>query len=182
MNKLTPKQKTFCQEYLVDLNATQAAIRAGYSKKSAGVVANEILMKPYIQAEIQKLMEKRSERIQVKADDVVKELALMAFSRLNNYLSWDGSGISMKDSDDLTDDQIACVVEIQETLTDKSSNLKFKLGDKLKSLELLGRHLGMFAEPEKGIGDININVAFGFGEDNLQGDSTNRIKQFKVNP
>jgi phage terminase small subunit len=123
------------------------------------------LKKPEIQAEIQSVMDKRSDRTQVKADDVVKELKLMAFSRLNNYLSWDAGGVRMKDSEGLTDDQIACVIEIQETLTDKSSNIKFKLGDKLKALEMLGKHLGIFAEDNKQR-KTDLNMTFILGEKN----------------
>ena len=149
MNKLTPKQKTFCEEYLVDLNGTQAAIRAGSSEKAAKEQGARLLTYANVKSALQGLMGKRSDRTQVKADDVVNELRLIGFSRLDNYLEWTASGVKLKSSEDLTDDQIACVVEIQESITEKSNNIKFKLGDKLKALELLGKHLGMFKENEK---------------------------------
>ena len=73
MAKLTPKQKTFIDEYLIDLNATQAAIRAGYSLKTANRIATENLSKPVIQAEIQKRMKDREERTEITQDFVMRE-------------------------------------------------------------------------------------------------------------
>lgn len=76
---LTAKQAAFVREYLVDLNATQAAIRAGYSKKTANVIASELLAKPNIQSAIQEEMKKRAERTEITADKVLKEFAKLAF-------------------------------------------------------------------------------------------------------
>lgn len=72
MHKLTNKQALFCKEYLIDLNATQAAIRAGYSKKTACKIGSENLQKPDIIKEIQSLMNKRSEKVEIDADWVLK--------------------------------------------------------------------------------------------------------------
>jgi phage terminase small subunit len=71
---LTPKQKQFCEEYLIDLNATQAAIRAGYSVKTANRIASENLSKPDIQDYICELKKKRQERTEYTQDDVIKDL------------------------------------------------------------------------------------------------------------
>jgi phage terminase small subunit len=70
--KLTPKQEMFCKEYLIDLNATQAAIRAGYSLKTAQRIGSENLSKPLIAERIQELMNKRSEKVEISADWVLK--------------------------------------------------------------------------------------------------------------
>lgn len=72
-SKLTAKQQRFVEEYLVDLNATQAAIRAGYSKKTASQIGEENLRKPDIQAAIQRRMDERSERLEIKTDDVLRK-------------------------------------------------------------------------------------------------------------
>lgn len=80
-NKLTPKQSLFCKEYLVDLNATQAAIRAGYSKNSARQTASANLSKPDIQNYIQELMKKREKKIEKTGKDVIEELAKLGFSK-----------------------------------------------------------------------------------------------------
>lgn len=104
MAKLTDKQKRFCEEYLIDLNATQAAIRAGYKPKNARSSASENLTKPDIQQYLQQLMQQRSQRTGITADDVIGELAKIAAA--------DGVEITGK--------------------------------EKLKALELLGKHLGLF--------------------------------------
>ena len=104
MPKLTNKQKRFCEEYLIDLNATQAAVRAGYSEKTADRIANQNLKKLEVQQYLQKLMQERSERTKISADDVVREHERIA----------------------MTDTEI----------TGK---------EKIKALELLGKHLGMFS-------------------------------------
>ena len=73
-SKLTEKQKMFCKEYMVDLNATQACIRAGYSEKTAKVIGSENLSKPYLQEEIARLMKSREERVQLTADKVLTDI------------------------------------------------------------------------------------------------------------
>jgi phage terminase small subunit len=73
MSKLTDKQEMFCKEYIIDLNATQAAIRAKYSEKTAGVIGLENLGKPLIQARLSELMKERSERVQIDADWVLRQ-------------------------------------------------------------------------------------------------------------
>jgi len=80
MAKLTDKQKVFCKEYLLDFNATRAAIAAGYSKKGARQTASDTLAKAYIQEEIKRLMESRNKRTEITADRVVNELAKFAFN------------------------------------------------------------------------------------------------------
>ena len=79
MAKLTAKQERFCREYIIDLNATQAAIRAGYSKKTANRIASENLSKLDIQKKIQELRQERAERTEITQDKVLKELAGIGF-------------------------------------------------------------------------------------------------------
>ncbi len=79
MTKLTAKQQRFVEEYLIDLNATQAAIRAGYSPKTAYSIENELLNKPEIRARIDITLAERSKRTGVNADRVIQELARIAF-------------------------------------------------------------------------------------------------------
>ena len=84
--KLKPKQARFVQEYLIDLNAAQAAIRAGYSAKTARVIGHENLTKPDIAAAIEKAMAERAERTEVTADLVVGELRKIAFANMADYM------------------------------------------------------------------------------------------------
>lgn len=142
--KLTPKQQRFVEEYLIDLNATQAAIRAGYSEKTARSVGAENLTKPYIQEAIQKSMDDRSKRTGIKADDVLKELAHIAFDDIKNYLSFTpdaeakyGVRIDIKDSDEID------TRNISEVSIGKDG-FKFKLYDKDSALVNVGKHLGLF--------------------------------------
>ena len=144
MAKLTNKQKKFIDEYLVDLNATQAAIRAGYKEKAAYRTGAENLRKPQIQEEIQKRMQERQQRTEVTQDMVVKELAAIAFSRATDYVEIRSNGVCstvvIKPTTDLSDQQIRAISGIKEG----ANGIEIKLNDKEKALELLGRHLGMW--------------------------------------
>ena len=87
MAKLTPKQRFFCDEYLIDLNATQAAIRAGYSPISARDIGCKNLTNPYIKAHIEKRMANRKERTEITQDMVLKELARIGFANIDDYVT-----------------------------------------------------------------------------------------------
>lgn len=152
---LNDKQKRFCEEYIVDLNATQAAIRAGYSKKTAGSQAHDLLKKPEIQTLIQQLNDERSERTGITADIVLKELAKLATSDIRKIMSNpDGGMVRIEDLDDATAAAIAGVevVKRQTGEHDEDGNpiyedvVKYKFWDKNKSLEMLGRHFKMFTD------------------------------------
>lgn len=140
MAKLTNKQKKFIDEYLVDLNATQAAIRAGYKEKAAYRTGAENLRKPQIQEEIQNRMQERQQRTEVTQDMVVKELAAIAFARATDYVIIRGGLVIIKNTDDLNEDQVRAIAGIKEG----ANGIEVKLNDKEKALELLGRHLGMW--------------------------------------
>ena len=104
--KLTLKQKRFVDEYLVDLNATEAALRAGYSKRTAYSIGNENLKKPEVQKEIQERMKDRQERTEIAQDKVLKELAHIAYDDIRNYLKFwtDEEGkiqVELKSSDEI---------------------------------------------------------------------------------
>ena len=90
-NKLTSKQKRFCEEYLIDLNATQAAIRAGYSKKTARSIGNENLTKPDVQNHLRELQNKVQERNEITIDEVVNELATIGFFDIAECYNADGT-------------------------------------------------------------------------------------------
>lgn len=142
---LTEKQKIFCKEYIIDFNATQAAIKAGYSEKTATVIANQTLTKLYVQEYIKKLMAKREERTEITADMVVKELAKLAFSDTRKL--YDESRLMLPHE---LDDNTAATISSFKTRREGSAEEGFyeveeyKRYDKTKALELLGRHLGIF--------------------------------------
>lgn len=138
---MTKKQKLFCEEYLIDLNATQAAIRAGYSPETAGAIGAENLKKPQIQKAIAKAMADRSRRTGVNADRVVMELAKIAFVNAANVI--DAEDATLKE--DATAEDLAAVQAVKvKSFGEDGVEREIKLADKIKALELLGRHLGMF--------------------------------------
>lgn len=141
--KLTDKQKRFCEEYLIDLNATQAAIRAGYSAKTAYSMGQRMLKKVEVQEYIFNLQKKRSERTEITADKVIEELAAIAFSDRTKIASVNANGtVDIAATDTLPDEirkTISCIKE-------GKFGVEVSSYDKIKALELLGRHLGMFTE------------------------------------
>ena len=151
---LTAKQERFVAEYLIDLNATQAAIRAGYSKKTARSVGYENLTKPDIQAAVSEAQAKRSERTEITQDRVLAELAKIGFSDLRRVLTSQGSLIEPQEWDDDTAGAIGSleVVLRPGAEQDESGNRviehvhKIKAWDKLSALEKIGKHLGMFKD------------------------------------
>jgi phage terminase small subunit len=155
---LTDKQQRFCEEYLIDLNATQAAIRAGYSEKTAGQIGEQNLKKLEIQTCIQGLQKNRSERTKVTADMVLQELAKVGFSNVQDYLEGD---LSIKDLTTIERNKADAVSSIKKTVTEFESGSKtvveFKLHDKLKALDMIGRHIGFFEKDnEQGTPAVNV--------------------------
>jgi phage terminase small subunit len=155
---LTLKQQKFVNEYLLDLNATQAAIRAGYSEKTAYSIGQENLTKPVIKEAIEKAMEKRAERTEITQERVLREIALLGFSKLQDFVRWGPGGAEIKDLNELTEEQAACVSEVQDLITKDSRNTKFKLYSKEKALEMLCRHLGMFNDKLELSGEITVET------------------------
>lgn len=146
---LTPKQQMFIKEYLVDLNATQAAIRAGYSAKTAHSQGERLLRNVEVSAALKAAMDARSEKTEITAERVLKELGRVAFGDQRAVMTWGPDGIRLRPSNALTDDEAAMVSEVSETETLNGGSLKLKTHDKIKALELIGKHLGMFKEGAK---------------------------------
>ena len=164
--RLTEKQKRFVDEYLIDLNATQAAIRAGYSEKYANTNAPKLLQNTAIKEYIQERKADRVERTEITQDMVLRELAIIAFSNAADYAS-----VVEKDGVDEAGNPVKYrTVEpvLTGTLTEaqKKALAVIKKGrdgfevkpyDKVRALELLGKHLGMFTEKVDVSGQINNN-------------------------
>lgn len=155
MADLTRKQQRFIAEYLLDLNATQAAIRAGYGRKNAKQQGTENLAKPSIVAEIDKAIAERAERTGIAQDAVVEELKRLATSDLRDYSEWGPDGVYYFPSDEIDPEAARALSEVsmvKERRYDKHGdvietvNVKLKAHDKKGALELLGRHLGMFKD------------------------------------
>jgi phage terminase small subunit len=141
--ELSPKRERFCQEYIIDLNETQAAIRSGYSKKSAKNQGSRLMENDDVKARIKILLAERAARCQVSQDDVLAELKRLGFSDMRNLAEWNSVLVKLKDSSEISDSDAACVESVSQTVSKDGGSLSIKLHSKTKSLELLARHLGM---------------------------------------
>jgi phage terminase small subunit len=135
---LTPKQEQFVLEYMIDLNATQAAIRAGYKKESAYAMGHENLNKPQIRARIEELREERAEKLSIDADWVLNRLMQVSERSLSvkPVLKWNTETRSMEES----------------------GEYQFDSNGANKALELIGKHLGMFKEKIEHSGDMTFVI------------------------
>lgn len=174
-NELTPKQRAFVREYLIDLNATQAAIRAGYSENTAYSIGQENLKKPEIASAIEAAMKIRSDRTDITADRVLRELAKIGFADIRKAIKWHSHLINEEDnpeggdvaviktivtnqvelvaSEDLDDETAAAISEISQNT---SGGIKLKLHDKRAALVDMGRHLGMFTDKVEHSGAVTL--------------------------
>ena len=165
MAKLTAKQQRFVEEYLIDLNATQAAIRAGYSPKTANEQGARLLANASVQEAIAKAMAERSRRTGISQDRVIQELARIAFVNPKNIIDLEDASVR----EDATEDDLACIQSVKVKTTDgpkgTSMEREVKLNDKMKALEQLGKHLGMFTEKVELDADMDLNITIDYGED-----------------
>jgi len=161
---LTPKQQAFVTEYLIDLNATQAAIRAGYSAKDADVQGPRLLGNVRIAAAVALGMEQRTERTQINADWVLTRLAIEAEADMAELYDESGKLKSIHDWPLIWRQGLVAGVE---TVRERSSNSdeevsfvdKIKVSDRIKRLELIGRHVGVQAFKDKVEVDVTDDLA-----------------------
>lgn len=152
-DNLTVKQRMFVEEYLIDLNATQAAIRAGYSAKTADQQGSRMLANVKVQQAIAERMAERSKRTGVNQDRVVLELSKIAFLKMTDVVDRNGAI-----KQDASEDDLACIESIKYKESDNeyggSVEREVKVASKLKALELLGKHLGMWNDKL----DVNVTA------------------------
>lgn len=163
--KLTKKQQLFVDEYLIDLNATQAAIRAGYSTQTAYSIGEENLKKPEIKNSIEKALAERSRRTGISADRIINELAKIAFVNPADIINFDEA--TVKDTATRDDTATISSVKVKTIPTDDGdiTEREVKTYDKIKALELLGKHLGMFSDKFKIEGAIPVVIQDDMDED-----------------
>lgn len=164
---MTPKQQKFVEEYLIDLNATQAAIRAGYKARRADSIGHENLRKHEIAIAIQEAMQGRSERTQIDADRVLQEYAKIAFLNPKDFYNNDGT---IKGVHELSDDVAACIAGIEVVSRTKDNGelettKKFKISDKLKALQDVGRHINFFEKDKIKLPEIPPALQIVFSDD-----------------
>jgi phage terminase small subunit len=178
---LTRKQQRFVEEFLIDLNATQAAVRAGYSPLTARSIGSENLTKPNIQAALTRARATRRDRLEIQADTVVIELARLGFSRMVAVATWDSNGVYIHPSETLDDDTHATVKQIKATKTtvtrkngdeELTERFEINLHDKLAALDKIARFLGMYNDSIR-VDLANVDRAklaeeFGLPEDEVE--------------
>lgn len=161
---LTPKQKIFADEYLIDLNATRA-YKVVYPKvkkdESARVNGSKLLTNTNVVAYIDERMKEREKRTEITQDRVLQELAKLGFFDVRKLFDSEGKPVGVAELDDET---AACIagLDVMEAYEGTGENKefvgyirKYKLADKIKALELLGRHLGMFKDKVELSGGID---------------------------
>jgi phage terminase small subunit len=146
---MNEKQKRFVEEYLIDLNGTQAAIRAGYSPKTAEQIAHQLLNKTLVSGAIGKAMAARSKRTGINADRVLREYARIGFADMGRFTAWGAGGVRLIDSTTLSEDDRACIQEITETEFKGKRTLTIKLHDKKSALDSMAKHLGLFDKKQE---------------------------------
>lgn len=155
---LTPKQARFAAEYLVDLNGTQAAIRAGYSPRTANQMASDLLAKPDIAALIAEKQARQLERADLTATRVLEELRRLAFSDVTGLFDEHGN---LKPLHTLTPEQAAAIASLEvvkKNITAGDGQIdtvhKLKVWDKTKALEMLAKHFGVLTERVEHMGEL----------------------------
>jgi len=151
---LTEKQKRFAAEYLIDLNAKAAAIRAGYSAKSAHVQGCDLLRNPLVAELIEASQAKIAKKLEVTAERVIEELAKIAFANMGDFIRVTPDGAAAVDLSTLSRDQAAAIGEVTSEVymegkgddAEPVKRTKLKLADKRAALVDLGRHLGLFKD------------------------------------
>lgn len=163
VRKLTGKELKFCIEYIKDWNATQAAIRAGYSKKSAYELGSRLLRKVEILENIDQVKENLEQALGISKAKVVSELMKIAFSSISDYhKSW----IERKDFDQISEEAKACISEIDTRIVRRVVNeeeyqveqIKIKLYDKQKALDAISKIMGYDAPVKV---DASVSVVSG---------------------
>lgn len=163
---LNPKQRAFCLQYLVDFNATQSAIRAGYSKKTAYSIGWELLKKPEIQDFINKTKERTSNKLEITRERTMREIGRIAFQDSKQFFDSEGNILPIHE---MSDDAAACIAgfEVEELFDNLMSKIKVRTGtlkklrryDKTKALEMLAKHFNIFSDAP--VNNNTITVGYG---------------------
>lgn len=156
---ITDQQKLFCHEYMKDFNGTQAAIRAGYSKKTANEQAVRLLANISLQKYLETLKQKAANKNEELTERIKNELIKIGFSDIREYLDEDNT---IKDISQLPKELTACVESIKKSetkfgegkSTGTKTSIQFKLHSKLDALEKLARYVGLYEADNKQRGAV----------------------------
>lgn len=140
------KQKRFCQEYLIDSDATKAAIRAGYAKRSAASIGCDLLKHPEVKQHLDELRAELKERTMVKAEEVVAELWRVGKARIDQVISWENGQVNINDSSSLPEDVKSAIQCVRRVDTESGSRIEVNMHDKVMALDKLCRALGLYQD------------------------------------
>ena len=164
---LTDRQELFCLEYLADLNATRAAIRAGYSARTADRIGPELLGKTWVRQRIETLFAERASRCGVEADRVVKELAVVAFSDMGEVLDFAGDSLRLRKPSEIPEAARRALASVKVRRYTEGTGVaaqevettEFKLHDKMTALTRLAQHLGLLVKRHEHTGHKGAPIA-----------------------
>lgn len=158
IKELSPKQQRFCEEYLIDLCGTQAAIRAGYKPIGAGVQANRLLKNAKIRAHIDIALARQSKRTGINAERVLRELAKIGFVNADDVIDFGSATLKA----DAAKEDIAAVASVKVKTIPTADGVgverEIKLSDKTKALELLGKYYTLFTDKIEAELPINVVI------------------------
>ncbi len=149
---LTAKQKLFCEQYLIDCNGTRAAVSAGYSPKTARFQSSRMLTNVDVQQYLNGLRSQQQERLEINADAVLKELAIVGFSKITDVLEFDGSGVRLRK--DLSPESVAAIQTVRAGKTESGEQLQVRMHNKIQALKELGLHFGLFDDFNRAIATL----------------------------
>ncbi|KUG26761.1 phage terminase, small subunit [hydrocarbon metagenome] len=153
---LTDKQKRFVEEYCIDFNKTQAAIRAGYSKNRAAEIGGQNYRKLHVKKAIDQRIKRRKKKLEITEKEIIAELAKIGFSDMSKYYE---PGFELKDITTLPNEFTAAIKEVVKIDNDKGTRIGIKFYAKVQALELLGKHLGMW-NADQSDKDWNITIDY----------------------
>ena len=142
MRELTPKQARFVDEYLIDLDATQAAIRAGYSARTAGKIGPQLLGKTGIRAALRTRQDALQQRTGIRQEQVIATLAAIGFADIGDYVEPDDTVCRLRPMSALSRSQRLAIADAKQ----HSDGFSLRLHCKLRALDMLARHLGMYRD------------------------------------
>lgn len=162
MAAMTAKQQRFCDEFLIDMNATQAAVRAGYSKKTARVIGQENLLKPAIKEYIEKRMAEKEDALIAKQDEVMKYLTAVMRRELNEHVV---VTLVEEKSTYEPDDDGKMRKQTIKTETPEIVEIPARLADANKAAELLGKAYALFTDKIDSDVDMKLEVTIDYGDE-----------------
>jgi len=143
---LTPRQQRFVEEYLVDPNGHQAALRAGYAPRGARQTVTHLLKRPEVAQAIRRGMDARAERMRLDADRVLAELVRIAFADIGNLVDWGPDGVTLKPKRELSADDRAAVAEVAAGAGKGGAGPRLRLHSKPRALDAIARHFGLYGK------------------------------------